>query len=60
MAFLAPGAKMAYHLCFWPILGNFWCLVITLITFDSNPNNLDFFVVNPNNEKNSQKNYIFF
>ena len=38
---------------FWPIFGNFWCPVVTLVTFSSNLRN---FERNSKNQKSPQKN----
>ena len=35
-AFFALRAKKVLILLFWPIFGDFWCLVVTLVTFSSN------------------------
>ena len=39
---------------FWPILGNFWCPVVALVTFSSNIRN---FERNPKKTKNIQKQF---
>ena len=35
-AFFALRAKKELIMLFWPIFGNFWCPVVTLVTFSSN------------------------
>ena len=35
-AFFALRAKTGLIMLFWPILGHFWCPVVTLVTFSSN------------------------
>ena len=40
-----------------PILGNFWCLKITLVTFSSNLNNFERKKSNISTQKNQKKNY---
>ena len=40
---------------FWPILGHFWCPVLTVVTFSSNlSENIPFFFFNP--KKSERKN----
>ena len=51
-AFFAPWAKTPIML-FWPIFGNFWCLVVTLVTFSSYLSN---FERNPKIRQNLKKN----
>ena len=41
------------HMLFWPIFGNFWCLVVTLVTFGSNLSNFERY---PKKPKKIQKN----
>ena len=45
-----PGKKKLI-MRFWPILGHFWCPVVTLVTFSSNSSN---FERNPKNQKISK------
>ena len=45
-------AKKEVIMLFWPILGNFWCPVVTLVTFSSNISN---FKRNPKKPKKIQK-----
>ena len=45
-------AKKEPNLLFWPIFGNFWCIVVTLVTFSSNLSN---FGRNPKKPKKIQK-----
>ena len=40
-AFFALRAKRELIMLFWPIFGNFWCPVVTLITFSSNISNFE-------------------
>ena len=35
-AFFALRAKKELIILFWPIFGNFWCPVVTVVTFSSN------------------------
>ena len=46
-AFFALRATKELFMLFWPIFGNFWCSVVTMVTFSSNLSN--------NNKKNIQK-----
>ena len=46
-AFFALRATKELFMLFWPIFGNFWCSVVTMVTFSSNISN--------NNKKNIQK-----
>ena len=34
--FFCPSGKKRAFLLFWPIFGNFWCPVVTMVTFSSN------------------------
>ena len=34
-------AKKELFMPFWPIFGNFWCPVVTLVTFSSNLSNFE-------------------
>ena len=34
--FLPFGQKKTFFMLFWPIFGNFWCPVVTMVTFSSN------------------------
>ena len=47
-----PFGQKRLIMLFWPILGHFWCSVVTLGTFSSNLNNL---FLNPKKSKKSQK-----
>ena len=38
-AFFALGAKKELFMLFWPIFGDFWCPVVTVVTFSSNLSN---------------------
>ena len=40
-AFFALRAKTELIMLFWPIFGNFWCPVVTSVTFSSNLRNLE-------------------
>ena len=40
-AFVALRAKRELIMLFWPILGHFWCPVVTLVTFSSNLSNFE-------------------
>ena len=40
-AFFALWAKKKHIMLFWLILGNFWCPVVTLVTFISNHSNFE-------------------
>ena len=40
-AFFALRAKKELIMLFWPIFGNFWCPVVTLVTFSSNLSNFE-------------------
>ena len=40
-AFFALRAKEELIMLFWPILGQFWCPVVTLLIFSSNTSNLE-------------------
>ena len=50
-AFFALLAKKELIMLFWPIFGNFWCPVVTLVTFSSNLGN---FESNPKKPKKSR------
>ena len=51
--FFCPlGKKKAFFMLFWPIYGNFWCPVVTVVTFSSNLSN---FERNQKNKKNPKK-----
>ena len=39
-AFFALWAKKELFMLFWPIFGNFWCPVVTMVTFSSNHGNI--------------------
>ena len=52
-ALFALQAKKEFNMLFWPILGDFWCPVVTLVTFTSNISN---FERNPKKTKKSKKN----
>ena len=39
-AFFALWAKKELIMLFWPILGHFWCPIVTLVTFSSNLSDL--------------------
>ena len=52
-AFFALRQKKEVVMLFGPIFGNFWCPVVTLVTFSSNISN---FERNPKNQKNTKKN----
>ena len=41
---------------FWPIFGNFWCPVVTMVTFSSNRINFERIQKNPKIQKNRKKN----
>ena len=45
----AEGFGQGPIMLFWPVLGHFWCSVLTLVTFISNLNNFE------KNPKNIQK-----
>ena len=51
-AFLALRTKKDLIMLFWPIFGNFWCPVVTLVTFSSNFGN---FERNPEKNKKIQR-----
>ena len=51
-AFLALLAKKGPFMLFWLTLGNFWCSVVTSVTFSSPLSN---FEKNPKNPKKSKK-----
>ena len=51
-AFFAHRAKKELIMLFWPIFSNFWCLVITLVTFSNNIRN---FERNPKKPKKIRK-----
>ena len=38
--FLTFEQKKELIMLFWPILGQFWCLILTLVIFSSNLSNL--------------------
>ena len=40
-AFFALRAKKELIMLFWPIFGNFWCPVVTLVNFSSNISNFE-------------------
>ena len=40
-ALFALWAKKELIILFWPIFGNFWCPVVTLVTFSSNLRNFE-------------------
>ena len=52
-AFLALQAKKELIMLFWKIFDNFWCLIVTLVTFSSN---LSKFERNPKKPKKSKQN----
>ena len=35
------GKKKSFFLLFWPIFGNFWCPVVTVVTFSYNLSNFE-------------------
>ena len=39
--FLAFGQKKCFFMLFWPIFGDFWCPVVTMVTFSSNLSNFE-------------------
>jgi hypothetical protein len=41
VAFFALRAKKELFIMFWPIFGNLWCPVVTVVTFSSNLRNLE-------------------
>ena len=49
-AFFALRAKKELIMLFWTIFGNFWCPVVTLVTFSSNISNFEI------NTKKTKKN----
>ena len=50
--FCSLGKRKEFIMLFWPILGNFWCAVVTFVTFSSNLSN---FERNPSPKKNLKK-----
>ena len=40
-AFFALRAKKELFMLFWPIFGNFWCPVVTVVTFSINLSNFE-------------------
>ena len=51
-AFFALRAKKELIMLFWPIFGDFWCPVVTVVTFSSNLSN---FERNPKKTEKIQK-----
>jgi hypothetical protein len=39
--FFALRAKKELFMLFWPIFGNFWCLVVIVVTFSGNLSNFE-------------------
>ena len=39
--FVSLRAKKELIMLFWPVFGNFWCPVVTLVTFSSNISNFE-------------------
>ena len=39
--FCPSGKQKKLIMLFWPIFGNFWCPVVNLVTFGSNPSNFE-------------------
>ena len=56
-AFFALSAKKELSMMFWPILGDFWCPVVTVVTFS---NNLSNFERTKKQKKNPKKSKFFF
>jgi hypothetical protein len=54
-AFFALRAKKELIMLFWPIFGDFWCPVVTLVTFSSNLSNFERNAKKPKKFKKIQK-----
>ena len=53
--FFYPSGKKELFMLFCPIFGDFWCSVVTVVTFSSNLNNFERNQKNPRKSKKIQK-----